>query len=71
MNIYLLPVCYPDEFPIILKKAATSFQDAQDRFAKSIIEAMDWDLDMSLNELREYAEKKGCLIGEISDIEDF
>ena len=70
MNIYLLPICYPDELPIILKKAATSYDDAKDRFAKSIIEIMDWDLDMDLDELREYAQSRDCFIGEVNDIDN-
>ena len=71
MSKYLLPVCFPEDYPIIMKMDARTIEEAAIRFINAITFEYDLDISADWDEFLEIAYNANILIGEISSIEEF
>lgn len=71
MNNYLLPICYPNEYPVIISVMANSYENAKDKFMSKITSHVKWDVDLDWDDFLDYASDRDCYIGDIYDQDSF
>ncbi len=71
MSKYLLPICFPEDCPIIMRMDARTMEEAETRFINAITFEYDLDTPADWDEFLEIACNANILVGDISSIEEF